>query len=206
LIRTPIAALTELACDPVPVRPLIVLGQAGPAFDKIATLHDCEALARKRYDPHPGRRLSVSPRSACVRALAGPGDRMPCGAPCAGRSARFCREGLNGVTGFRIFCDLALPTTSTRRSSRSPTVSTIARRTPLRSLPSRSCWPNHIGDEQVVRRGDRGGSPGAQDYPEAPRLGGHDPAGKVFRWTALDSLRKIIDVKPAPTIPGALTS
>ena len=46
-----------------------------------------------------------------------------------------------------------------------------------------------------------------KDYPEAPRLGGHDPAGKVFQvGGALDSLRKIIDVKPAPTIPGALTS
>jgi hypothetical protein len=33
------------------------------------------------------------------------------------------------------------------------------------------------------------------------------PDGKVFQvGGALDSLRKIIDVKPVPTIPGALTS
>jgi hypothetical protein len=30
-------------------------------------------------------------------------------------------------------------------------------------------------------RGDRSGSPALKDYPEAPRLGGHDPAGKVFQ-------------------------
>ena len=63
-----IAALTELACDPVPVRPLIVLGQAGPAFDKIATLHDCEGLARKRYDLTPGAAYLFRPdQHVCAR-------------------------------------------------------------------------------------------------------------------------------------------
>jgi hypothetical protein len=66
---------------------------------------------------------------------------------------------------------------------------------------------NHIGDEQVVREAIAAVRQALKDYPEAPRLGGHDPAGKVFQvGGALDSLRKIIDVKPAPTIPGALTS
>jgi 3-(3-hydroxy-phenyl)propionate hydroxylase len=49
-----LAALAELACDPVPVRPLIVLGAAAPALDNIPTLHDCKGLIRKRYDLTPG--------------------------------------------------------------------------------------------------------------------------------------------------------
>ncbi len=49
-----IAKLAELARDPVPVEPLIVLGQAGPAINNIATLHDRTGLVRKRYDLTPG--------------------------------------------------------------------------------------------------------------------------------------------------------
>ena len=66
---------------------------------------------------------------------------------------------------------------------------------------------NHVGDEQVVGEAIAAVRQALKDYPEAPRLGGQDPAGKVFQvGGALDSLRKIIEVKPAPTIPGALTS
>jgi 3-(3-hydroxy-phenyl)propionate hydroxylase len=49
-----IAALNELACDPVPVRPLIVLERNRPAFSGIPTLHDCDGLVCKRYDLTPG--------------------------------------------------------------------------------------------------------------------------------------------------------
>jgi 3-(3-hydroxy-phenyl)propionate hydroxylase len=49
-----IAALNELACDPVPVRPLIVLERDRPVFSGIATLHDCDGLVCKRYDLTPG--------------------------------------------------------------------------------------------------------------------------------------------------------
>jgi Protein of unknown function (DUF2783) len=66
---------------------------------------------------------------------------------------------------------------------------------------------NHVGDDDVIREAIAAVRQALKDYPEAPRLGGQDPAGKVFQvGGALDSLRKIIDVKPAPTIPGALTS
>jgi len=49
-----IAALNELAGDSVPVRPLIVIERAGPAFGNIPTLHDCDGLVCKRYDLTPG--------------------------------------------------------------------------------------------------------------------------------------------------------
>ena len=49
-----IAALNELACDPIPVQPLIVLERDGPAFSGIPTLHDCDGLVCKRYDLTPG--------------------------------------------------------------------------------------------------------------------------------------------------------
>jgi hypothetical protein len=66
---------------------------------------------------------------------------------------------------------------------------------------------NHIGDDEVIREAIAAVRQALKDYPEAPRLGAQDPAGKVFQvGGALDSLRKIMDVKPAPTIPGALTS
>ena len=43
---------------------------------------------------------------------------------------------------------------------------------------------NHIGDEQVVREAIAAVRQALKDYPEAPRLGGHDPAG-------LDSIASI---------------
>jgi hypothetical protein len=66
---------------------------------------------------------------------------------------------------------------------------------------------NHIGDDDVIREAIAAVRQALQDYPEAPKLGAQDPTAKVFAvGGALDSLRKIIDVKPVPTIPGALTS
>jgi 3-(3-hydroxy-phenyl)propionate hydroxylase len=49
-----VASLKELACDPVPVKPLIVLGEPGGEIDGITTLHDRDGLVRKRYDLAPG--------------------------------------------------------------------------------------------------------------------------------------------------------
>jgi hypothetical protein len=66
---------------------------------------------------------------------------------------------------------------------------------------------NHIGEDQVIHDAIAAVRQALKDYPEAPKLGARDPDGKVFQvGGALDSLRKIIDVKPVPTIPGALTS
>ena len=66
---------------------------------------------------------------------------------------------------------------------------------------------NHIGDDMVVYEAIAAVRQALKDYPEAPRLGMQNPEGKVFQvGGALDSLRKIIEVKPVPTIPGALTS
>jgi Protein of unknown function (DUF2783) len=66
---------------------------------------------------------------------------------------------------------------------------------------------NHIGDDKVVHAAIASVRQTLKDYPEAPKLGGNDPDRKQFQvGGALDSLRKIIEVKPAPTIPGALTS
>jgi len=66
---------------------------------------------------------------------------------------------------------------------------------------------NHIGDDEIVRAAVAAARQAIKDYPEAPKLGAQGPAAKIYQvGGALDSLRKIIDVKPVPTIPGALTS
>jgi hypothetical protein len=66
---------------------------------------------------------------------------------------------------------------------------------------------NHIGDDAVIHEALAAVRQALKDYPEAPRLGTQVSDGKVFQvGGALDSLRKIIEVKPAPTIPGAMTS
>jgi hypothetical protein len=66
---------------------------------------------------------------------------------------------------------------------------------------------NHIGDDQVIHEAIAAVRQALKDYPEAPELGAQNPDGKVFQiGGALASLRKIIEVKPVPTIPGALTS
>jgi 3-(3-hydroxy-phenyl)propionate hydroxylase len=63
-----IAALDELARDPVPVEPLIVLGQAGSIVGPIPTLHDRAGLIRKRYDLSPGAAYLFRPdQHVCAR-------------------------------------------------------------------------------------------------------------------------------------------
>jgi len=66
---------------------------------------------------------------------------------------------------------------------------------------------NHIGDDAIVREAVAEAKRAIKDYPEATMVGTRHPDGKTFQvGGALDSLRKIIEVKPAPTLPGALTS
>jgi hypothetical protein len=66
---------------------------------------------------------------------------------------------------------------------------------------------NHIGDDAIVREAVAEAKRAIKDYPEAIMVGTRHPDGKTFQaGGALDSLRKIIEVKPAPTLPGALTS
>jgi 3-(3-hydroxy-phenyl)propionate hydroxylase len=56
-----LTALEELACDPVPVKPLIILGEPARAFNNVATLHDREGLVRKRYDLTAGAAYLLRP-------------------------------------------------------------------------------------------------------------------------------------------------
>ena len=66
---------------------------------------------------------------------------------------------------------------------------------------------NHIGDDKIIYEAIEAVRQALTEYPEASKLGAHDPGRKQFQvGGALNSLRKIIEVKPAPTIPGALTS
>ncbi len=66
---------------------------------------------------------------------------------------------------------------------------------------------NHIGDDAVLLEAVAHVKQAFMDFPEAMKVGTQDAAGKVFQiGGALDSLRKIIEVKPTPTLPGALTS
>jgi hypothetical protein len=66
---------------------------------------------------------------------------------------------------------------------------------------------NHVGDDKIVLEAIAHAKQALKDYPEAAMVGVPDDAGKVYQvGGALDALRKIIEVKPAPTIPGALTS
>jgi hypothetical protein len=66
---------------------------------------------------------------------------------------------------------------------------------------------NHIGDEAVISEAIAQVKRAFREFPEAASVGISDPAGKDYHvGGALDSLRKIIEVKPAPTLPGAMTS
>jgi 3-(3-hydroxy-phenyl)propionate hydroxylase len=63
-----IAALDELARDPVPVEPLIVLGQASSIVGPIPTLYDRAGLIRKRYDLRPSAAYLFRPdQHVCAR-------------------------------------------------------------------------------------------------------------------------------------------
>ena len=66
---------------------------------------------------------------------------------------------------------------------------------------------NHIGDEAVLREAIAHVKQAYQDHPEAAAVGAPRDSGKVFAvGGALESLRKIIAVNPAPTLPGQMTS
>jgi hypothetical protein len=66
---------------------------------------------------------------------------------------------------------------------------------------------NHIGDDKVVLEAIAQVKQAFKDYPEAAMVGVKALEAKDYHvGGALDSLRKIIEVKPAPTLPGALTS
>jgi hypothetical protein len=66
---------------------------------------------------------------------------------------------------------------------------------------------NHIGDDRVVMEAIAQVKQAFKEFPEAAMVGVNQPGGKEYHvGGALDSLRKIIEVKPAPTLPGALTS
>ena len=66
---------------------------------------------------------------------------------------------------------------------------------------------NHIGDEDVVLEAIAQAKQAFADYPEAALVGSPDPEGKAYQvGGALSAMRKIIEVKQAPTVPGALTS
>jgi Protein of unknown function (DUF2783) len=66
---------------------------------------------------------------------------------------------------------------------------------------------NHIGDDAIIHQAIAAVRQAFDEHPEALDLGASNPDGKAFQvGGALDSLRKIIEVKPVPTIPGALTS
>lgn len=66
---------------------------------------------------------------------------------------------------------------------------------------------NHIGDEAVLREAIAHVKEAFKDHPEAAAVGAPRDPHKVFQvGGALDSLRRIIEVNPAPTLPGALTS
>ncbi len=63
-----ITALEDLARGPVPVEPLIVLGEAGDSVGQICTLHDPAGLIRKRYDLSLGAAYLFRPdQHVCAR-------------------------------------------------------------------------------------------------------------------------------------------
>jgi 3-(3-hydroxy-phenyl)propionate hydroxylase len=63
-----IAAIQEVASDPTPVIPLVVLGQASPVFNDVRTLQDQHGLVRKRYELTPGAAYLFRPdQHVCAR-------------------------------------------------------------------------------------------------------------------------------------------
>ncbi len=66
---------------------------------------------------------------------------------------------------------------------------------------------NHIGDDKIVYEAVVAVKQAFGEFPEALAVGTGEAQHKAFQvGGALDALRKIIEVKPAPTLPGALTS
>jgi hypothetical protein len=66
---------------------------------------------------------------------------------------------------------------------------------------------NHIGDDAIIFEAIAAVREAVTAHPEALAVGAGSRDSKDFQvGGALASLRKIIEVKPAPTLPGALTS
>jgi len=66
---------------------------------------------------------------------------------------------------------------------------------------------NHIGDDTVVLEAIAHAKQAFAENPEAALVGAEDPQGKTYQvGGALAAMRKIIEVQPGPTIPGAMTS
>lgn len=66
---------------------------------------------------------------------------------------------------------------------------------------------NHIGEDAVVFEAVAQVQRAFATHPEALLVGTPDAAPESYQvGGALDSLRKVLALKPAPTIPGALTS
>ncbi len=66
---------------------------------------------------------------------------------------------------------------------------------------------NHIGDDAIVMEAVSHAKQAMKDYPEAALVGAKVSEGKAYHvGGALDALRRIIEVKPAPSVPGAMTS
>jgi hypothetical protein len=66
---------------------------------------------------------------------------------------------------------------------------------------------NHIGDDKIVYEAVTAVKQAFTEHPEALAVGTGGTQSKDYQiGGALASLRKIIEVKPAPTLPGALTS
>jgi hypothetical protein len=66
---------------------------------------------------------------------------------------------------------------------------------------------NHIGDDKVVFEAVAQVKRAFRDFPEAAMVGAKDSEGKTYQvGGALDSMRRIVELAPTATIPGALTS
>lgn len=66
---------------------------------------------------------------------------------------------------------------------------------------------NHIGDDAVVLQAVAAVKRAFAQYPQAMTVGARHPDGQSYHvGGALAALRKVIELKPAPSVPGALTS
>jgi len=66
---------------------------------------------------------------------------------------------------------------------------------------------NHVGEDALIHEAVAEVKRAFKEYPEATLVGTRDQESKTYQaGGALDSLRKIIEIKPVPTLPGALTS
>ena len=66
---------------------------------------------------------------------------------------------------------------------------------------------NHIGDDKILLEAIAEVKRAFADHPEATLVGAKDADGKTYQvGGALASLRKIIEVKPVPSVPGARSS